>query len=131
MPKWPAGSPYVTGVGGTTGSGPEAAVGLSSGGFSNRYPTPAWQQAAVQKYIGAGGKVPPQSLFNASGRGFPDISAQATGFTVYANLVPVPGVAGTSCASPTSAGVMALLNDLRLGAGKSSLGFLNPFIYRY
>jgi len=46
-PNWPAASPYVTAVGGTTGTRPEEAVGLSSGGFSNRYPTPAWQQAAV------------------------------------------------------------------------------------
>jgi tripeptidyl-peptidase-1 len=44
--------------------------------------------------------------------------------------VPLPGVAGTSCASPTASGVFALLNDLRLNAGKTSLGFLNPFIYQ-
>merc|ERR1712185_474014 len=73
---------------------------------------------------------PPTKYYNASGRGFPDIAAQATDFTVVANLVPLPGVAGTSCASPTASGVMALLNDLRVAAGKPSLGFLNPFIYQ-
>ena len=67
---------------------------------------------------------------DGTGRGFPDIAAQATGFTVVANAIPLPGVAGTSCASPTASGVMALLNDLRVAAGKPSLGFLNPFIYR-
>jgi hypothetical protein len=44
----------------------------------------------------------------------PDISAQATNFCV----TPFGcGVAGTSCASPTAAGIFALLNDLRLAAG--------------
>ena len=38
-------------------------------------------------------------------------------------------VAGTSCASPTAAGVIALLNDARLQAGKPTLGFLNPALY--
>ena len=74
-------------------------------------------------------QVPSRELFNASGRGFPDISAQAVGFVVVSNLIPEPGVAGTSCASPTAAGVIALLNDLRLQNGKPAPGFLNPFLY--
>jgi len=127
-PNWPAASPYVTAVGGTSGTGPERAVGLSSGGFSNRYGTPSWQKAAVQTYL-ASSTVPSRSLFNASGRGFPDIAAQAVNFVVVSNLIPNPGVAGTSCASPTAAGVIGLLNDLRLQRGKSTLGFLNPFLY--
>merc|ERR1712050_366969 len=65
-----------------------------------------------------------------SGRAYPDISAQASNFFVWAGL-PMPGVAGTSCASPTAAGIFSLLNDLRLQNGKSSLGFLNPFIYEH
>ena len=40
------------------------------------------------------------------------------------------GVAGTSCASPTAAGIIALLNDARLQAGQPTMGFLNPFIYK-
>ena len=39
--------------------------------------------------------------------------------------VPLP----TSAAAPTFAGVIGLLNDARLLAGKSTLGFLNPFLY--
>jgi tripeptidyl-peptidase-1 len=85
----------------------------------------------VKAYVSSGSSdLPPASYFNASGRGFPDISAQAEGFNVTANDIVLPGVAGTSCASPTASGVMALLNDLRLAAGKPSLGFLNPFIYQ-
>ena len=52
------------------------------------------------------------------------------GFTVVAKHIPEPGVAGTSCAAPTASGVIALLNDARLAAGKSTLGYLNPWIYK-
>ena len=114
--------------------GEEWAWSGSGGGFSDHFGVPAYQAAAVAAYLAranANATFPDVSCYNATGRGFPDISAQATGFTVVANLIPVPGVAGTSCASPTASGVMALLNDARLAAGKSSLGFLNPFIYQH
>lgn len=131
VPQWPAASPYVTAVGGTQGGGlapPETAAAISSGGFSNRFARPSWQAEAVEAYLKSAG-VPPASRYNASGRGFPDISAQAMSFIVVANKIPLPGVSGTSCASPTAAGVFGLLNDVRLQSGKSPLGFLNPFIY--
>ena len=35
---------------------------------------------------------------------------------------------GTSCASPATGGMVGLLNDARLKAGKTSLGFLNPML---
>ena len=38
-------------------------------------------------------------------------------------------IGGTSAASPTFAGIVALLNDARIAAGKPPLGFLNPLIY--
>ena len=38
-------------------------------------------------------------------------------------------VDGTSCSSPIFAGIVALINDELLAAGKSPLGFLNPFLY--
>ena len=46
--------------------------------------------------------VPDRGLFNATGRGFPDLAAQATDFLVVSNFIPEP-VDGTSCASPTAA----------------------------
>jgi len=133
-PNMPASSPYVTAVGGTQpASGfpepnSESAVGLSSGGFSNYWSTPEWQKDAVAAYLKQPG-VPSSSQrgYNASGRGFPDIAAQAVNFCV----TPFGcGVAGTSCASPTAAGVIGLLNDLRLQNGKATLGFLNPLLYQ-
>lgn len=39
------------------------------------------------------------------------------------------GSGGTSAAAPTFAGIVGLLNDARLRAGKPTLGFLNPFLY--
>jgi len=129
VPMWPAASPYVTAVGGTAGfGGKESAAALSSGGFSYRWPVPAWQKAAVESFL-AGEHLPDRSLFSHSGRGFPDISAQAVNYMVVAFGLPQP-VAGTSCASPTVAGILSLVNDLRLGSGKSPLGFVNPLLYK-
>ena len=133
VPKWPAGSPYVTAVGGTQGGGlapPETAALIASGGFSDRWPQPGWQSDAVAAYLKMAG-VPSASKFNASGRAFPDLSAQAMSFVVVTNKVPLPGVSGTSCASPTAGGVIGLLNDARLSAGKTPMGFLNPFVYQH
>jgi tripeptidyl-peptidase-1 len=131
VPETPGSSPWVTAVGGTEGASVERAIGLSSGGFSSRWAMPDYQTAAVHQYM-AGAGIPAASYgYNTSGRAYPDISAQASGFTVVSNRIPEPGVAGTSCASPTAAGVIALLNDARIQAGKSTLGFLNPLIYKH
>jgi len=136
VPEGPGSSPYVTSVGGTKPSGNwpapggETAVGLSSGGFSNYWDMPEWQKTAVAKYLTQSG-LPDQSQrqYNTSGRAYPDISAQASAFVVIDHGIPLPGVAGTSCASPTAAGIFSMVNDARMQAGQSSLGFLNPFIY--
>ena len=133
VPEGPGSSPYVTAVGGTEPAdgfpapGSESAIGLSSGGFSGYWAQPAWQKDAVAGYLKQSG-LPDQATrgYNVSGRAYPDVSAQATNFCV----TPFGcGIAGTSCASPTFAGVVALLNDVRLQAGKPSLGFLNPLLY--
>ena len=39
-------------------------------------------------------------------------------------------VYGTSASTPTVAGIISLLNDARLQNNKSTLGFLNPFLYQ-
>jgi subtilase family serine protease len=38
-------------------------------------------------------------------------------------------VDGTSCASPSFAAFVSMLNDARINAQKTPLGFLNPFLY--
>lgn len=36
---------------------------------------------------------------------------------------------GTSVSTPTFAGIITLVNDVRALAGKPALGFLNPWLY--
>jgi tripeptidyl-peptidase-1 len=40
-------------------------------------------------------------------------------------------VDGTSAATPTFAGIVALLDDIRLNAGQPTLGWINPLIYQH
>ncbi len=132
--RTPQSSPYCTAVGGTSlagvfETGPEVAWSGSGGGFSNVFPMPAYQRAAVASYLSRNkGQLPSSSLYNASGRCYPDVAAFSTGFAVVSDLVPQL-VDGTSCATPTFSGVMSLVNGARLAAGKPALGFLNPWLY--
>lgn len=133
-PNFPASSPWVTTVGGTAlglaESGPEVCNGLSGGGFSNVFGMPPYQVDAVTAYLAAdNATLPPAHFFNASGRAYPDISALSSGFTIVLDGIPLPGVAGTSCASPTSAAVFSLVTNLLLARKGAPLGFLNPLIY--
>ena len=73
--------------------------------------------------------IPDSSLYNSSGAGIPDVSAQAESFDVIQNGYTMP-VDGTSCSSPAFTGIVGLLNEARLSAGKSSLGYLNQLIYK-
>lgn len=129
-PQYPADSPYVTAVGATTSIEPETGASLSSGGFSDRWARPEWQSDAVAAYFAtAKDTLPDSSLYNATGRGFPDVSAQGTNYLVVNGGKTLPSVAGTSCSSPAFGGIVGMLNDARIAAGKSPMGFLNPFIY--
>eukprot|EP01084_Bolivina_argentea_P318971 553278_1 len=137
MPGWPSSSPYVTSVGATyatSESAPEESVSFSGGGFSDFFPTPSWQKADVATYLSSAEGLPKASFFNASGRGFPDVAALGTNFKIFA---PKSGttstwwdVSGTSCAAPTFAAVVSRLNAARAQAGKPTLGFLNPALYK-
>lgn len=136
-PDFPGGSPYITAVGGTdfVGSevGDEMAWSDSGGGFSDTFDIPDFQKTAVAAYKAApDADLPPQKLWNNTGRGYPDIAALGGTKAPYCVNVggSFSGVAGTSAASPVAAGVFALLNGLRASQKKSPLGFLNPFIYQ-
>ena len=124
-PNWPTSSPYITSVGGTTSLTTVWSAG--GGGFSNVFPTPDYQKDVVDSYLKSG-KAPRTSYFNVSGRAYPDVSAFSTNFIIieYGEETPV---AGTSCSTPTFAGVVSILNDIRLNKGQKTLGFLNPLLY--
>ncbi|KAI0299096.1 tripeptidyl peptidase A [Multifurca ochricompacta] len=128
LPGFPASCPYVTAVGGTVHI-PEVAVNFSGGGFSNYFPRPDWQHRAVTKYLKSLPKGTYAGLFNHNGRAIPDVSAQAVNFRIFFRGHPAH-VSGTSASSPSFAAFVALLNDARIAEGKSSLGFLNPLIYK-
>jgi len=131
VPDFPS-SPYVTMVGSTqldVGATTETGASFSAGGFSDTWNMPSWQQTAVENYLSTS-SLPPAHFFNASGRAYPDLSS----FGVNVQIVlggSVTPVAGTSCSSPIVAGLISMLNEIRLNAGKPTLGFLNPLLYQW
>ncbi|EGD77536.1 hypothetical protein PTSG_08634 [Salpingoeca rosetta] len=127
-PDWPTSSPYATSVGGTESDG-ATSWSDGGGGFSNTYGQPQYQTSAVNAYLNSG-VAPASSYFNASGRAYPDVSAFATNFEIVFRGVPMP-VSGTSCSTPTFAGVVAALNDIRFNSNRPPLGFLNPLLYKW
>jgi len=138
-PDFPAASPYVTAVGGTDFAtksviGEETSWADSGGGFSNTFDIPDYQADAVATYKTTA-TLPDSSLYNNTGRGYPDVSALGGQVNSYCVAYggkgsKFGGVAGTSASSPVVAGVFAILNNVRLAAGGAALGFLNPFIYQ-
>ncbi|TFY77795.1 hypothetical protein EWM64_g6214 [Hericium alpestre] len=67
-------------------------------------------------------------LFNKTGRAFSDLAAFATNVKIVLGG-QFGAVDGTSCSTPITASLFALLNDELIAAGKAPLGFLNPLIY--
>ncbi|KAF1818954.1 tripeptidyl-peptidase 1 precursor [Dissoconium aciculare CBS 342.82] len=129
-PDFPTGCPWVTSVGGTKSFQPEVAVSRfgSGAGFSNYFGQPSYQSKVVNAYVkGLNGKF--DGLYNKSGRAYPDVAAQSNHDAIVWNGT-VRTVGGTSASSPTFAAVIALVNDALIAAGKPSLGFLNPWLYK-
>uniref|UniRef100_A0A3P9J442 Tripeptidyl-peptidase 1 n=1 Tax=Oryzias latipes TaxID=8090 RepID=A0A3P9J442_ORYLA len=135
-PSFPASSPYVTTVGGTSFKNPykvtyEVTDYISGGGFSNVFKMPDYQVTAVQGYLkSVTATLPPQSYFNTSGRAYPDMAALSDNYWVVSNRVPIPWVSGTSASTPVVGGVLSLINGQRLLKGLPVLGFLNPRLYK-
>jgi subtilase family serine protease len=122
--EWPAVSPYVLSVGGTSlyldASGnrtSETAWSGSGGGSSAVYSQPTWQ-----------------SGWQSTGRRtVPDVSFLAdpnTGVLVYDS---VNGgwfvVGGTSASAPQWAGLVAIANELRINSGSAPLSAFNSVLY--
>jgi tripeptidyl-peptidase-1 len=125
-------------VGGTDFStkstvGDEKAWTDGGGGFSDHFDIPDWQADLVAAYkADPEASLPPQHMWNNTGRGYPDVAALGGEVNPYCVVVDgiTQGVAGTSASSPVTASIFARLNGIRLAAGKPPLGFLNPFIYK-
>ena len=131
--QYPATSPYVVCTGGTVVSinndysiasevpwGTSGGSYAAGGGVSTIFSVPSWQTGLSSK-VYPGGTVTP-----LSGRGIPDVSAMATGYTFYYGSPNYTGTfLGTSATAPLLAGLMARLNQL---SGKH-IGFVNSDWY--
>jgi tripeptidyl-peptidase-1 len=151
-PDFPATCPYLTTLGATylpTGADvktdQEVAVTRfpSGGGFSNIYPIPSYQSSAVNTYltqhtppykayqttdganIGTGG-----GIYNSIGRGYPDFSAVGDNVLIFTGGAPTL-IGGTSASAPVFAAILNRINEERLAAGKSTVGFVNPTLYAH
>lgn len=126
---FPASSPYALSCGGTKliasgrtissevvwNEGPTSATG---GGVSGFFPLPGYQTNA---------NVPSISGSSQTGRGVPDVAADADPATGYQVLVDGQSfvIGGTSAAAPLWAGLIALMNQKL----SHPVGFLNPLLY--
>jgi tripeptidyl-peptidase-1 len=75
--------------------------------------------------IGAGG-----GIYNRNGRGYPDVSAIGDNVLIF-NMGAPTLIGGTSAAAPVFASILTRINDERLKAGKSTVGFVNPVLYAH
>lgn len=158
MPQYPSSSKYIVSVGATfrtayylpdcqsplgepcpeVGSAAvDRARGLpwtTGGGFSNwsmLVPTPAWQAPYVSSYLAgatAAGTLPPASAFNSMGRAYPDVAANGHRIVLVLGG-KVVAEDGTSASAPIFAGLLTLVNDALLNAGKPPLGNVAPALY--
>ncbi|EME46777.1 hypothetical protein DOTSEDRAFT_127175 [Dothistroma septosporum NZE10] len=154
-PDFPASCPYITAAGATLlppGGDPkkDAEVAVtrfpSGGGFSNIYPRPSYQNSAVNTYLTqhtpayktyntSGTNNPPESvtnggLYNINGRGYPDVSAVGDNVVIFNNGIPEL-IGGTSAAAPVFAAILNRINEERIAAGKTTVGFVNPTLYAH
>jgi len=123
-------TPYITMVGATyidSRTNKEIGATLSSGGFSKDFMQADWQADAVNAYFNSGVTMPTEDYYKP-GRAYPDVAAYGQNVQVVASGKS-KAVSGTSCSAPIFAGVVATINNELLSAGKSPLGFLNPWLY--
>jgi subtilase family serine protease len=123
---YPGNSPNITVVGGTdlvtAGEGgpwsSESGWVGSGGGWNTGSPIPSYQTPVINA----------SNQGSTSYRNIPDVAMEAnTDSYICANGQCGGGIGGTSLSSPRWAGFMALVNQQANG---TSLGFLNPTLYR-
>jgi tripeptidyl-peptidase-1 len=68
------------------------------------------------------------SQFNITGRAYPDVSAFGNRINIYSNGKALVD-SGTSASTPLFASIITLINEKRVAANKTTVGFLNPALY--
>ena len=142
LPTFPAASPFVTAVGGTSiritdpvdDSGITSAWKASGGAFAMgpSFEMQPFQKPFVSQYLAAQASAkgfPPSGSFDQTRRAYPDISALSSDLPLVVNGRKTVG-GGTSFAAPECAGVFSLLNDIRLNKGLPPLGWVSPRLYQ-
>ncbi|KAI1335592.1 subtilisin-like protein [Xylariaceae sp. FL0016] len=119
----------------------------SGGGFSNVFAQPDYQADAVSAYLE---NVAPtlgfdsyaqfvqdgdfsnvtSGKYNSLGRAYPDVGAVGDRQVVYANGSWYL-IGGTSLSSPVWGAVLTLINEERISAGKSTVGYIHPVLYSH
>lgn len=129
---WPSDDPYVVGVGGTdlvtngpggswkTETGWNGSAGMAS---KNKIPIPTYQNLR--------GVINARNHGSTTLRNIPDVSAEAnTNQWICSDGGCSENWGGTSFASPQWAGLLALANEQSVNNGGTTLGFINPEVYR-
>lgn len=70
----------------------------------------------------------PAGIYNRAGRGYPDVSAVGDNVVIFTGGAPTL-IGGTSASSPAFAAILTRVNEMRLAAGKKTVGFVNPTLY--
>ncbi|GJC89477.1 tripeptidyl-peptidase sed1 [Colletotrichum liriopes] len=137
-PSTDATCPYVLAVGSTqlnhigNNTYYESSNPSSGGGFSNYFDTPSWQKRAVATYFdevtnlnftgyeetGLNFSDVGDGVYRTGGRGYPDVGRWTR-------------TSGTSLSAPIWAAVLTLINERRLAANKTTLGFVHPVLYAH
>ena len=107
----------------------------SGGGFSNYWPAPAYQESTLASYFQNspppyGNTVYGTPFYNHTGRGYPDVAALGQNIFLYVSGEP-SFIGGTSASAPIFSSIITLINERRLAARKSTVGFLNPTLYQH
>ncbi|PTB65670.1 tripeptidyl peptidase precursor [Trichoderma citrinoviride] len=128
MATFPPTCPWITSVGAVTNiAEPPNGARFSTGGFSQYFSRPKWQDDAVDGYVKElDGHL--DGYYNESMRAIPDVSAVGVAFSIISGGYQ-KSLQGTSASAPVFASMIALINDARMRAGKKSLGFLNQHLY--
>jgi subtilase family serine protease len=116
--EYPAASPYVTAVGGTT-------ISLDANG--NKLSESAWSGSGGANTANESKPSYQNGIYSGTGRGIPDVAYNAdpnSGVYIYdsSNGGNWGVVGGTSAGAPQWAALMALVNQGRADLSKSSLG---------